>query len=120
MKRFLAVSSGKQPAEHLAGKFTPETSNILLDYITNVDTACSNRTFFTTRDGRIGLGPSKLEIGGLVCVMCSTFTPFIIRTRSGIGHSHTELIGEAYVHGLMYGEVFDLMNEDQLETILLD
>jgi hypothetical protein len=102
MKRFLAVSSGKQPAEHLAGKFTPETSNILLDYIINVDTACSNRTFFSTRDGRIGLGPSKLETGDLVCVMCNTLTPFIIRPRSGL--SHNELIGEAYVHGFIYGE----------------
>jgi hypothetical protein len=118
MKRLLAVGSGKQPPEHLAGKFTSETRNIILDYINNVDLACSNRTFFTTRDGRIGLGPSKLETGDLVCVMCNTFTPFIIRPRSGI--SHNELIGEAYVHGFMYGEVFDVMDEDQLETILLD
>ena len=59
-----------------------------------------------------------MEIGDLVCIMCNTLTPFIIRPRSGIGHS--ELIGEAYVHGFMYGEVFDLMGEDQLETILLD
>jgi predicted lactoylglutathione lyase len=32
---------------------------------------------------------------------------------------HNELIGEAYTHGLMYGEIFDEMDGNNLETILL-
>lgn len=69
-----------------------------------------------TLDGRVGIGPSNLETGDLVCVFCNTFTPFIIRRMTS---GHNELIGEAYVHRLMYGEIFDERDEDKLETILL-
>jgi hypothetical protein len=51
-----------------------------------------------------------------VCVFCNTFTPFIIRRMTS---GHNGLIGEAYVHRLMYGEIFDKRDEDKLETILL-
>ena len=51
-----------------------------------------------------------------MCTFCNTFTPFVIRPTTS---SHNELIGEAYVHGLMYGEIFDERDEDNLETILL-
>jgi hypothetical protein len=29
------------------------------------------------------------------------------------------LVGEAYLHGLMYGEIFDEKDEENLETIVL-
>lgn len=112
----MAVLSKKKPQEYLHEILTPETWKLLPDYMNKINTACSNRTFFTTLDGRIGLGPSNLEIGDTVCMFCNTFSPFIIRSRVS---GHSELIGEAYVHGLMYGEIFDEKDEENLETILL-
>jgi hypothetical protein len=117
MRRSMAVTSGKEPLGHLLEVWTADKRKVLLDYLNNVSSACFNRTFFTTRDGRVGLGPPMLETGDTVCIICNSFTPFIIRsTPSG----HHELIGEAYVHGLMYGEIFDLVDEDKFEKILLD
>jgi hypothetical protein len=57
-----------------------------------------------------------METGDTVCIFCNTLTPFIIRSMDS---GHSKLIGEAYVHGLMYGEIFDEKNEEDLETILL-
>ena len=116
MRRLMAVLSGKEPAGYLHEALTADNWALAPDYMNNVSTACSNRTFFTTRDGRVGLGPSNIQAGDTVCILCNTFTPFIIRsTPSG----HNQLIGEAYVHGLMYGEIFHVRGEEGLETILL-
>ncbi|KAE9376050.1 hypothetical protein N431DRAFT_437438 [Stipitochalara longipes BDJ] len=116
MRRLMAVLSGKEPVEYLHEILTTEAWAILPEYMNNVASACANRAFFTTLDGRIGLGPSNLETGDTVCIFCNTFSPFIIRsTDSG----HSKLIGEAYIHGLMYGEIFDEKDENFLETILL-
>lgn len=116
MRRLMAVLSKKEPSEYLHEILTLETWKTLPEYMQNVSAACSNRTFFTTLDGRIGLGPPNLETGDTVCVFCNTFSPFIIRSRDS---GHSTLIGEAYVHGLMYGEIFDEKGEENLETILL-
>ncbi|KAE8448051.1 hypothetical protein EG329_009816 [Mollisiaceae sp. DMI_Dod_QoI] len=116
MRRLMAVLSGKEPVEYLHEILTTEKWANLPDYMNNVASACSNRAFFTTLDGRIGLGPSNLESGDTVCIFCNTFSPFIIRPADS---GHNKLIGEAYVHGLMYGEIFDEKDEKSMETILL-
>jgi hypothetical protein len=116
MRRLMAVLCGKEPWEYLQEILTQDTWATLPQYMHHVSSACSNRTFFTTLDGRIGLGPSNLETGDTVCIFCNTLTPFIIRSRA---RGHSELIGEAYVHGLMYGEIFDEKDEKDLEMILL-
>jgi hypothetical protein len=116
MRRLMAVLSGNEPLEYLQEISTPERWATLPAYMNDVSAACSNRSFFTTLDGRVGLGPSNLETGDTVCIFCNTFTPFIIRSRES---GHSELIGEAYVHGLMYGEIFDEKDEEHLEKILL-
>jgi hypothetical protein len=122
MKRMLRVTSGKEPLKHVqdwGGTWTADTSGALLEYMNKVSAACCNRAFFRTRDGRIGLGPPNLQVGDLVCIIRNTYTPFIIRPRPG-DSGHNELVGEAYVHGLMYGEVFDVVDEDKWEAISLD
>jgi hypothetical protein len=116
MRRLMAVLSGNEPLEYLQEISTPERWATLPTYMNHVSAACVNRSFFTTLDGRVGLGPSNLETGDTVCIFCNTFTPFIIRSRDS---GHSELIGEAYVHGLMYGEIWDEKDEENLETILL-
>ena len=117
MRRFVAVTAGKEPVGYVEEALTPEKWKDLPDYSKQVSLACSNRTFFTMGDRRVGLGPPTLQTGDTVCIISNTFAPFIIRSTSSGRH---ELIGEAYVHGLMYGEIFDLVDEDKFQEILLD
>lgn len=69
------------------------------------------RCFFTTRDGRLGLGPSNMEVGDTVCVFFYCPTPYMLRR----GHSVHDFIGEAYVHGLMYSEALDIFDQKLIE-----
>ncbi|RDW89512.1 hypothetical protein BP6252_01544 [Coleophoma cylindrospora] len=62
----------------------------------------ARRAFFHTKTGHFGLGPLKLEIMDEVWLFKGGRTPFVLRKRAGNNDYH--FIGEAYVHGLMYGE----------------
>jgi hypothetical protein len=64
---------------------------------------CVGRSFFSTKGGRIGLGPPHTQPGDKICIFYNGHTPFIIRPR--ISNSSVNiLVGETYVHGIMYGE----------------
>ena len=84
-----------------------------------VQAACNGRCFFATRDGSIGLGDKDVTVGDLVYIILNTWTPFIWRKNERLPGTY-RLIEEAYVHGLMYGEAFDIMGENGLETIYLE
>ena len=94
-------------------------------YVEEVHSACTNRKFFATSSGHLGLGPAKLEAGDKICVFTGTEALYVLRKSI----SHDDLIhgqeqqgrqgkpprdvqetfswiGEAYVRGLMYGEAF--------------
>lgn len=123
MRRSLVIVSRKrrQPdrAPYIGTTLTDAQAIAVEDYMQSAQAACSQRSFFSTRDGRIDLGPAHVKAGDLICVFYNAWTPFIIRPRladAGL----KELIGESYVHGLMYGEVFGMVNETECETISLD
>jgi hypothetical protein len=59
-----------------------------------------------TQMNRIGLGPRTVKEGDLICVLLGCSVPVILRpatdpTLAGCYH----FIGDAYVHGVMDGEV---------------
>jgi Heterokaryon incompatibility protein (HET) len=62
------------------------------------------RAFFTTKNGRVGLGPKGILPGDDVCVWFHFFAPFILRKQAD-GRT-SKLIGDAYVDDLMDGEIF--------------
>jgi len=80
--------------------------------------ACTNRCFFITSKGYIGIGPSEMKPGDKVVVLLGGRTPFILRpcTPQRIGDEaaplpqdlHNDgylLVGDCYVHGMMKGEI---------------
>ena len=71
-----------------------------------VSRVTDGRCFFATRDGRIGLGPSNMQVGDTVCIFFYCPTPYILRS----GPSVHEFVGEAYVHGLMYAQALDMLD----------
>jgi hypothetical protein len=78
-----------------------------------------NRAFFITSNGSMGLGPSKTKPGDQVVILSGASVPALLRlseepvlvpeisnaaasTSRSIGRY--QVIGEAYVHGIMGGE----------------
>ena len=68
------------------------------------DYLCQDRRFFVTAAGRTGLGPRCMQPEDVVVVLRGGFSPFILRKKA----DSYWLIGEAYVHGIMYGEAVQL------------
>ena len=62
--------------------------------------ATMGRRIFTTREGYIGLAPSRTMAKDLVCILKGASVPFVLRQA---GENFT-LVGECYCHGIMYGE----------------
>jgi hypothetical protein len=59
--------------------------------------------FLITGNGYLGLGPPGLQTGDLVVILDGAHMPFVIRNRT----PYYQLIGWAYIHGLMEGEAFE-------------
>jgi hypothetical protein len=70
------------------------------------------RTFFTTENGYMGLGPRWSRLGDSIALVAGSKVPFIIRETG----QHYTLVGPAYVHGIMQGEAWD---DSHLEPITL-
>jgi hypothetical protein len=58
---------------------------------------------FITSEGYVGIGPAKLQAEDVVVIICGTEVPLLLRPCGGV----YELIGEAYVDGIMDGELME-------------
>ncbi|KAL1629244.1 hypothetical protein SLS56_005467 [Neofusicoccum ribis] len=59
------------------------------------------RRLFTTANGLIGLGPSRMRKGDVACILYGSGWPFILRP---CGHNF-QLVGYCFVDGMMHGEM---------------
>ncbi|KAK3938721.1 heterokaryon incompatibility protein-domain-containing protein [Diplogelasinospora grovesii] len=65
------------------------------------------RTFFTTEKGYIGLGLDRgMAVGDVIAFLPRTRVPFMLRP-TGKKRDEYWLVADCYVHGLMYGKVFE-------------
>ena len=90
--------------------------------------ATSQRRKLRTARGYLGLAPNTAQLHDLVCVLWGGKVPYIIRVQAhGSEHhsygTHVEctysFIGEGYVHGLMDGEVLELVASGPLTQELI-
>lgn len=78
---------------------------------------CTGRKVFSTKSGRLGLGPSGLKEGDICCVLFGASVPFILRPIGSV----YKLVGEAYIFGVMKGEaVVDWMLGGRYEEQTFD
>ncbi|KAM0277826.1 hypothetical protein ACHAQH_005530 [Verticillium albo-atrum] len=82
-----------------------------LIYVTQLIATCKGRTFFTTDEGYIGLGPKHTKPGDKVFALLGCDVPLVLRNhRTGgskanlQGDTAFEVVGDSYIHGLMCGE----------------
>ncbi|KAK3381902.1 heterokaryon incompatibility protein-domain-containing protein [Podospora didyma] len=71
-------------------------------YADAVTRAVTGRRFFLTKKGRMGLGPGDAQLNDKIVVLKGCSVPLIMRAVEGGG---AVLIGEAYVSGIMNGQV---------------
>ena len=69
-----------------------------------IHSASIGRVMAVTSKGYIGLVPWNAQEGDVVSVLFGGCTPFILRNAAG-AEVYT-LVGEAYVYGIMGGELF--------------
>lgn len=72
-----------------------------------------SRKFIVTRDGSYGLAPLVAREGDICCVIFGVRMPFILRSATEPGHY--KLVGEAYIHGTMHGQVVKRCEDGELQ-----
>jgi len=75
--------------------------------------ASKNRTFARTKKGYYVLEPKVMKEGDIVCVLYGGKIPFALRPLG----RYFLLVGEYYVHGLMNGEVMDMLQRKNLAEV---
>ena len=73
-------------------------AGVYCDYVWSL---CRGRSFFTTEEGFIGLGPASTRSGDRICVLLGCPSPLILRP---CGAMQYQVVGESYVHKLTDSE----------------
>ena len=74
------------------------------------------KLLFYTSDGRVGLGPVKMELDDVLYVLDQCKFPIILRRVNG----HCLFVGYAYVLGLMHGETASLVEKGEVALQALE
>ncbi|KAI1747320.1 heterokaryon incompatibility protein-domain-containing protein [Xylaria castorea] len=77
-----------------------------------------NRRLFNTGLGRFGFSSMHIEKGDLLCIFNGASTAHILRPLNDGDRVLYSFLGEAYVHGLMNGEVCNLGLDEQEITLV--
>lgn len=77
---------------------------------------CMRRLFISTDEEWLGLAPMNAIAGDVIALLEGGKVPYILRPRSDAEAGVYELVGDAYVHGVMDGEGW---NQDILQEIVL-
>lgn len=83
-----------------------ETTPIRNDFGHRVEKLTLGRSFFTTKNGFVGLGPAAAKSGDMICYFQGARDPFILRPlpTSSTGAVSAAFVGDTAVVGLMDGE----------------
>jgi Heterokaryon incompatibility protein (HET) len=110
MRSTNAVSEVENIAQLTKWHRNPE----MLKYMTCVTGGLPARPFITKK-GYIGLAPTTIQEDDVVVVCYGSHVPWILRRRDGMADGFI-FVGEAFVYGIMDGE---LLNSDH-ETVMFD
>ena len=81
------------------------------DFLFDLNLSCKGRAFFITKAGYYGLGPVVMKPGDECYILYGARVPFVLRPTSERGP--VRLLGEAYIHGIMHGELFTNSDVDR-------
>jgi hypothetical protein len=88
----------------------PDIKNIY----SNIGSATWGRRFFRTESGYFGFGPQSCRAGDVIAVLAGGAVPYVLRPLPCPREGFT-ILGDSYVHGIMDGEVFEILPEGERE-----
>jgi hypothetical protein len=101
----------------------PKTSSSMTEdstktqkYVQEVAKRAPGKNLFSCNSQYLGLGPKHMREGDSLVLIVGAEVPYILRDKK---NGSFRLIGEAYVHGIMYGE-FMHRDEVALQQIVLE
>ncbi|CAI4220182.1 unnamed protein product [Parascedosporium putredinis] len=74
---------------------------------TNLLTGSSGRRLLVTKGGLIGLTVPDAQPGDRLALLAGSAVPIVLRPKDHGSETCWEIVGDAYVHGVMHGERFD-------------
>ena len=113
LSQWLRVSTAdKNRPERDISDLTDEEKKFLEDILLTF----THKRLLITQDGFIGMAPHETRKGDVVCLLLGCRVPVVLRERTEGGY---ELVGEAYVHGIMKGEAMTMDNKERLEDFCI-
>ena len=86
-------------------------------HLERCDAIAGKRIFFTTKKERLGTGPPSMREGDVVALLAGLNAPIVLRLgEAGVGF---EVVGVAYVEGIMHGEAWTVNEGDVGELVLI-
>lgn len=87
-------------------------------FVFEVQATMSDQRFFITERGQIGIGPRHLMVNDLVVIFWGSDMPCLLR-EAEVGEGRAEgvcrLFGGAFIHGVMHGEAFHRIENQELQ-----
>jgi hypothetical protein len=74
------------------------------EILLQINGVAGRRCLLVTKSGELGLGPLPTQSGDVVAFIRNTRVPFILRKAQA---GRYIVVGEAYIHGFMHGEILD-------------
>ena len=100
------------PLVELVQEFSPEAQI----YLHTMELGRPMRPFIT-KSGYIGLGPMTCQPDDVIAIFGGANVPYVLRSCENSGRGYS-LVGEAFVYGLMDGEVLDLGRESTVFEVV--
>lgn len=75
---------------------------LFVKYLSVLRISPHERRYFVTGKGYLGLGPSAMKSGDIVVILFGLKVPYVLRPIQG---GRYQIVGEAYLHGAMDGEI---------------
>ncbi len=85
-------------------------------FLEDITLASVHKRLLFTHNGFIGMAPRDTRKGDIVCLLLGCSVPVVLRERIEGGY---ELVGEAYVHGIMKGEAMTMGIAERLEDFCI-
>jgi hypothetical protein len=100
----------------------PGSEKVVTEYLRRVQSVVWMRVLIRTTIGdsqnSLGLAPQNVREGDLICIVYGCSVPVVLRKFSvdqENGKCYYVLIGECYIHGMMDGEAFRILQELKIE-----
>ena len=115
VKLFAGFSQFQHKIANLFGDTRPPPSYFFTDHMKSmiaVEIAGTmlqwfvGRSFIKLDNGLIGIAPGNITSGDLVYQLDGAKIPFALRSANS-GSTQSKLLGECYIHGIMYGEMLE-------------